>query len=151
MSNGLEDFSLFDLFRMEAEEQVRVLQQGLIELEAGAATAATLESLMRAAHSIKGAARIVGLDAIVNLTHLVEDRFVAAQHGSALNSAEIDKMLTATDWLTRLQAVPEAEISAWFAAQAPAIAAFTATFPSHDTPGAPSEAVPSPSPSQRRT
>ena len=42
MSNGLEDFSLFDLFRMEAEEQVRVLQSGLIELESGAATTATL-------------------------------------------------------------------------------------------------------------
>ena len=93
MSNGLEDFSLFDLFRMEAEEQVRALQAGLIELEAGTATAATLESLMRAAHSIKGAARIVGLDAIVNLTHVVEDRFVAAQRGNALSSAEIDKVL----------------------------------------------------------
>ena len=128
MSNGLEDFSLFDLFRMEAEEQVRVLQAGLIELEAGTATAATLESLMRAAHSIKGAARIVGLDAIVNLTHLVEDRFVAAQRGNALSSAEIDKVLTATDWLAKLQAVPEAETAAWFAGNVPAIEAFTATF-----------------------
>jgi two-component system sensor histidine kinase and response regulator WspE len=128
MSNGLEDFSLFDLFRMEAEEQVRVLQSGLIELEAGAASAATLESLMRAAHSIKGAARIVGLDAIVHLTHAVEDRFVAAQHGSALNSAEIDRMLTATDWLARLQAVPEDEISQWFAINSGDIEAFAATF-----------------------
>src|ERR1700722_2202003 len=128
MSNGLEDFSLFDLFRMEAEEQVRVLQSGLIELEAGAASAATLESLMRAAHSIKGAARIVGLDAIVHLTHAVEDRFVAAQHGSALNSAEIDRMLTATDWLAKLQAVPEDEISQWFAINSGDIEAFAATF-----------------------
>ncbi len=29
MSSGLEDSSLFDLFRMEAEEQVRVLQAQL--------------------------------------------------------------------------------------------------------------------------
>src|SRR5580658_4547041 len=133
MSGGLEDFSLFDLFRMEAEEQVRVLQNGLIELESGAATATTLEALMRAAHSIKGAARIVGLDAIVNLTHVVEDRFVAAQRGSALNSAEIDKMLTATDWLARLQGVPEAETAGWFAANAGAIEAFTATFASQES------------------
>ena len=128
MSNGLEDFSLFDLFRMEAEEQVRVLQNGLIQLESGAATAATLEALMRAAHSLKGAARIVGLDAIVNLTHVVEDRFVAAQHGRALDAAEVDRMLTATDWLARVQAVPESETEAWFEANAPAIEAFTATF-----------------------
>ena len=45
MSSGLEDFSLFELFRMEAEEQVRVLQNGLIELESGGATAATLEGM----------------------------------------------------------------------------------------------------------
>ena len=87
MSSGLEDFSLFDLFRMEAEEQVRVLQQGLIELEAGAATALTLESLMRAAHSIKGAARIVGLEAIVNLKPdfilVSEDSGFAEDEGSA--------------------------------------------------------------------
>jgi two-component system sensor histidine kinase and response regulator WspE len=128
MSNGLEDFSLFDLFRMEAEEQVRVLQSGLIELESGAATAATLEALMRAAHSLKGAARIVGLDAIVNLTHVVEDRFVAAQQGRALDAAEVDRMLTATDWLARLQAVPESETAAWFEENAPAIEAFAASF-----------------------
>ena len=128
MSSGLEDFSLFDLFRMEAEEQVRVLQTGLIELESGAATAATLEALMRAAHSLKGAARIVGLDAIVNLTHVVEDRFVAAQQGQALNPAEVDRMLTATDWLAKLQAVPESETAAWFETNAPAIEAFTKTF-----------------------
>jgi two-component system sensor histidine kinase and response regulator WspE len=126
MSSGLEDFSLFDLFRMEAEEQVRVLQSGLIDLESGKASAETLEALMRAAHSIKGAARIVGLDVIVNMTHVVEDRFVAAQHGQALDSAEIDRMLTATDWLARLQAVPEVETAAWLAANTPAIEAFTA-------------------------
>jgi len=128
MSNGLEDFSLFDLFRMEAEEQVRVLQSGLIKLESGAGTAATLEALMRAAHSLKGAARIVGLDAIVNLTHVVEDRFVAAQQGNALDAAEVDRMLQATDWLARLQAVPESETAAWFEVNAPEIEAFTAAF-----------------------
>ena len=95
MSSGLEDFSLFELFRMEAEEQVRVLQNGLLELESGGATAATLEALMRAAHSLKGAARIVGLDAIVNLTHAVEDRFVAAQQGRMLDAPEIDRMTSA--------------------------------------------------------
>jgi two-component system sensor histidine kinase and response regulator WspE len=136
MSNGLEDFSLFDLFRMEAEEQVRVLQSGLIELESGTGTAATLEVLMRAAHSLKGAARIVGLDAIVNLTHVVEDRFVAAQQGRSLNAGEVDRMLQATDWLARLQAVSESETAAWFEANAPAIEAFTATFAEEIDPGA---------------
>jgi two-component system sensor histidine kinase and response regulator WspE len=91
---------------------------------------------MRAAHSLKGAARIVGLDAIVNLTHVVEDRFVAAQQGRSLNAGEVDRMLQATDWLARLQAVPESETAAWFEANAPAIEAFTATFAEEVDPGA---------------
>ncbi len=151
MSSGLEDFSLFDLFRMEAEEQVRILQTEIIQLESGTATATTLESLMRAAHSVKGAARIVGLDAIVHLTHAMEDRFVAAQAGRTMTSSDIDRMLGATDWLAQLQNVPEAETAAWFEANQAAIAAFTATFqePSDPPPAAistPAAAPPPPTP-----
>jgi two-component system sensor histidine kinase and response regulator WspE len=113
MSSGLEDFSLFELFRMEAEEQVCVLQAQLIEVESGEAKAATLEALMRASHSLKGAARIVGLDVIVHLTHAMEDRFVGAQAGRPLTSADIDLMLAATDWLAKLQNMAEGETASW--------------------------------------
>ncbi len=130
MSSGFEDSSLFDLFRMEAEEQVRVLQVELLQLDAGAASGATLESLMRASHSLKGAARIVGLDLIVGLTHAMEDRFVAAQSGLALDSVEIDRMLTATDWLSQLQAVEEAKVALWLDSNGVAIEACAAGF--HD-------------------
>lgn len=113
MSSNFEDSSLFDLFRMEAEEQVRVLQSELMLMESEGATAGRLQNLMRASHSLKGAARIVGLDTIVNLTHAMEDRFVAAQGGNALVSADIDRMLAATDWLAKLQSMVEAEIGPW--------------------------------------
>ena len=130
MSSAFEDSSLFDLFRMEAEEQVRVLQAELIRLETGAASGATLECLMRASHSLKGAARIVGLDRIVGLTHAMEDRFVAAQGGRALDSNEIDLMLTATDWLAQLQAVEESNVALWLDSNAAAIDACVSGF--HD-------------------
>ena len=130
MSDNLADFSLFDLFRMEAEEQVRVLQTELLALEQNPGTPdpRTLEALMRAAHSLKGAARIVGLDVIVHLTHAVEERLVEAQQGTTLASADIDRLLTATDWLARLQAVPEAETAAWLTTHTSALEAFTASF-----------------------
>jgi two-component system sensor histidine kinase and response regulator WspE len=128
MSSGLEDSSLFELFRLEAEEQACVLQTGLIQLEAGEVSAASLEALMRASHSLKGAARIVGLDLIVRLTHAMEDRFVAAQGGRALNSEEIDRLLKATDWLVELQAVAEDNIALWIASNAAAIEACTSSF-----------------------
>ena len=126
MSSGLEDFSLFELFRMEAEEQVRVLQAELLTLESGAGTASSLEALMRAAHSLKGAARIVGLDIIVHLTHAIEDRFVAAQQGHDLDSGEIDRMLTAVDWLAKIQALSETESGPWLSENTPAIEHLTA-------------------------
>ncbi len=128
MSSGLEDSSLFDLFRMEAEEQVRTLQAELMKLESGEASAATLEALMRASHSLKGAARIVGLTGIVGLTHAMEDRFVSAQGGKALDSAEIDHMLSATDWLGQLQAVAEPDVTKWLEENAAGIDACAAGF-----------------------
>ncbi len=106
---------------------------------------------MRASHSLKGAARIVGLDPIVHLTHAMEDRFVSAQKAdSALTSEEVDRMLKATDWLAKLQAVPEAETAAWLKENTPAIEAFTATFTSGAEPAAPAagttEAAPASAP-----
>ena len=127
MSSGLEDLSLFELFRMEAEEQVCVLQAKLIEVESGKAQAATLEALMRASHSLKGAARIVGLDVIVHLTHAMEDRFVAAQAGKSLHSSDIDRMLAATDWLAQLQGVAEGETASWLENNTAAIEACAGT------------------------
>ena len=155
MSSGLEDFSLFELFRMEAEEQVRVLQARLIELESGDTRAATLEALMRASHSLKGAARIVGLDVIVHLTHAMEDRFVAAQTGDALSSTDIDLMLAATDWLAKLQAATEGETSTWLQSNTVAIESCAQNLrsaPPQDAPQessdtAPAEPQTNPSPS----
>ena len=101
MSDDLSGFSLMDLFRSEAEGQTALLSAGLLALE-GAATpsARPLEPLMRAAHSLKGAARIVGLDAAVRVAHAMEDCFVAAQQGElALGPAHVDVLLRAVDLL----------------------------------------------------
>lgn len=63
MSSDLSGFSMLELFRMEAEGQTATLSAGLVALEGALAAPETIEPLMRAAHSLKGAARIVGLDA----------------------------------------------------------------------------------------
>ena len=57
--DDLSKFSMLELFRVEAENQVAVLTSGLLELERGPASPELSETLMRAAHSLKGAARIV--------------------------------------------------------------------------------------------
>ena len=63
----LSQLSMLDLFRVEAESQAQVLTAGLLALERDPRSADQLEACMRAAHSLKGAARIVGLDAGVRL------------------------------------------------------------------------------------
>ena len=82
MSDDLSGFSMMELFRMEAESHTATLSAGLVALEGASAAPEVIEPLMRAAHSLKGAARIVGLDAAVRVAHAMEDCFVAAQKGN---------------------------------------------------------------------
>ncbi|RKT25590.1 two-component system sensor histidine kinase and response regulator WspE [Paraburkholderia sp. RAU2J] len=90
--------SLIDLFREEARTQARVLNDGLLVLDRAPNDAAALEACMRAAHSLKGAARIVGVQVGVELAHAMEDCFVAAQEGRALlDAAWIDELLRGVD------------------------------------------------------
>ena len=58
-----------------------MLTSGLLELERGPERARPWEMLMRAAHSFKGAARIVNLQAAVRVAHVMEDCFALAQQG----------------------------------------------------------------------
>ncbi len=113
MSN-LGAFSMWDLFRGEVETQMRVLTTGLLALESGGSSQEHLASTMRAAHSIKGAARIVNLDIAVTLSHTMEDCLVAAQEGSlTLSPKAIDVLLAAGDLLSQVSTVEESAAPAW--------------------------------------
>ena len=114
IEQDLSQFSMLDLFRVEAETQALVLTSGLLALERDPALADQLEACMRAAHSLKGAARIVGLGVGVRVAHAMEDCFVAAQVGQlTLRHAHIDLLLGATDLLARIAHTVEAEIAQW--------------------------------------
>ena len=105
----LSQFSMLDLFRVEAETQAQVLTSGLLALERDHSLASVLEACMRAAHSLKGAARIVGLGVGVRVAHAMEDCFVAAQEGRlALRRRQIDLLLGGTSTINgnRTEDVP---------------------------------------------
>ncbi len=103
-----------ELFRVEAENQTALLTSGLLELERAPASAEQLEQLMRAAHSIKGAARIVDLSPAVKVAHAMEDCFVAAQHGALeLSRQHIDALLRGVDWLVEIAKQNETSVAAW--------------------------------------
>ncbi|MCL9653463.1 hybrid sensor histidine kinase/response regulator [Pseudomonas protegens] len=99
----MRDASLLELFSLEAEAQTQVLSTGLLALERNPTQADQLEACMRAAHSLKGAARIVGVDAGVSVAHVMEDCLVSAQEGRLyLQPEHIDALLQGTDLLMRI-------------------------------------------------
>jgi two-component system sensor histidine kinase and response regulator WspE len=102
-ADDLGHMPMLDLFRMEAEGQAHELTSGLLALERDHTAGNHIEACMRAAHSLKGAARIVGLEVGVRLAHALEDCFVAAQQGRlVLGHEAIDILLSATDLLARI-------------------------------------------------
>lgn len=108
--SDLSQFSLRDLFRIEAEGQVAELTAALLDLEKDPHRADLLEASMRAAHSLKGAARIVDLNGAVTVAHAMEDMFVKAQDGAiVLDRARIDRLLKGVDFLDRLARSPDLE------------------------------------------
>ena len=108
----MRDASLLELFHLEAEAQTQVLGAGLLLLERNPTQADQLEACMRAAHSLKGAARIVGVEAGVRVAHVMEDCLVGAQDGRLRLSPEhIDALLLGSDLLLRI-AMPDAVVDA---------------------------------------
>ena len=113
--DDLSQFSMLDLFRMEADSQTQILTDGLLAFERRNDPAA-VESMMRAAHSIKGAASIVGLEMIVQLAHGMEDAFIAAQAGKLkLTPNRVDALLAAVDLIVQCSRV-NGDLDTWLAA-----------------------------------
>jgi len=117
MGGDLSQFSMLDLFRMEADSQTQVLTDGLLAMERLKNDASAVESMMRAAHSIKGAASIVGLEVVVQVAHSMEDAFIAAQHGKlALTPNRVDVLLAGVDLILQLSRLQDSGVDAWLAA-----------------------------------
>jgi two-component system, chemotaxis family, sensor histidine kinase and response regulator WspE len=122
----LSDLSLIGLFRLEVETQVSELNEQLLKLEkSGWGDASnkrlydrqSLDSLMRAAHSIKGAARIVQVEPAVKVAHALEDCFIAAQQGIlTLSAHHVDVLLSGADLLSRLGSLEESTLANQLAA-----------------------------------
>jgi chemotaxis protein histidine kinase CheA len=100
---GLEDVSLIELFRSEVETHSELLSAALLALERSPSDTSSIDEMMRAAHSIKGAARVVGVDAAVPVAHAMEDCFLAAQKGTIkLSPADVDVLLRGVDLLGKI-------------------------------------------------
>jgi two-component system sensor histidine kinase and response regulator WspE len=134
MTNGNGDFSdmsMMDLFRMEAENQCNQISEDLISLEQDPAGSDLLESLMRASHSVKGAARVVELHPAVQVAHAMEDVFVAAQDGKiTLDQAGIDLLLKGVDMLSAISQVSDEDVDDFFKEKSAEIDSLSESFDS---------------------
>lgn len=122
-------------FKVEAEEHLRVIASGLLELDKAPAREARreiVETVFRAAHSLKGAARAVDLHGIESLCQSMEDTFAAwkRQEKAPLRQT-LDTMHRTLD-----------SINAALVASAAAAAAPARPVPAAPPPQAPAPAAP---------
>ncbi|KTS92926.1 oxidoreductase [Pseudomonas oryzihabitans] len=114
----VREMSLYDLFASEVQSHLQALDAGLLRLERDPGNTGVIEPMMRAAHSIKGAARIVDLDGLVELAHAMEDCLVAVQAGQRqLSAQDLDRLFRCVDCLGEVSRLDEATSQRWQAEQ----------------------------------
>jgi len=114
MSGDLSGFSIFELYKSEADSHLAALSEGLLAIEANPDDLSQIEQLMRAAHSIKGAAAIADIEIIVELAHAMEDCFVDVQKGvETLTSDRIDQLLAGVDVVAETTQLSEGDLDQW--------------------------------------
>ncbi|MDQ1503636.1 MAG: two-component system, chemotaxis family, sensor kinase CheA, partial [Actinomycetota bacterium] len=91
-----------DLFADEAETRLRRLSEQVLMLEAGP-SADIVGAILRDAHSLKGAAAVVGLSGVSTVAHQLEDLMEPYRAGTvAPPAAAADRLLMAIDGLQSL-------------------------------------------------
>ncbi|MEI9895034.1 MAG: hybrid sensor histidine kinase/response regulator [Chthoniobacter sp.] len=102
--------SLRATFRVEADEHLQAIATGLLDLERTSAEAdqrGLIETIFRAAHSLKGAARAVNFSEIELICQSLEDTFAAwKRHESAPSPSALDTVHRALDSVTRIITSP---------------------------------------------
>ena len=108
------DMSMLELFKVEAESQAKSINENLLSLEIDPQNNSIIEPLMRASHSIKGAARMINFKEIVEVAHRMEDCFVNTQNGKIeLDKSAIDLLLYCNDILETVSLMPGDQLPLW--------------------------------------
>ena len=101
--NTFDLTAFFGQFREETAENVRSISDGLLVLEAHPADRGALDGVFRAAHTIKGSARMLGQTETANLAHALETVLGNLRSGQLVMSAALnDALLAGTDVLLAL-------------------------------------------------
>ena len=91
----------YQYFRVEAREILDGLTQGILQLEKGPPTPEVVARLLRLAHTLKGAARVVRQPGIAELAHTVEGMLTTHREaGQPLSKEQGSELLRLLDEIT---------------------------------------------------
>ena len=103
------DDRFLEMFFEEARELLMVLEEGLMELESRQGDRAFVDKVFRSAHSIKGAAAMVGLSNVAGFTDKIET--VLDKIRSQIIPADSDCISTLLESRDQLNALIESAVS----------------------------------------
>lgn len=102
MKDWGNDPELVATFRAEVEERLASLSSGLLSLESHPRARDQVAALFRDAHTVKGSAKMLGLDAVVGVAHVMEDLLGDLRDGRLKVRRDlIDLLLTSCDGIGR--------------------------------------------------
>jgi chemotaxis protein histidine kinase CheA/CheY-like chemotaxis protein len=103
-----DDPELVATFRAEVDERLASLCEGLLRLEGHPSPRQLVAGLFRDAHTVKGSARMLGLDEVVDVAHRAEDLLGALRDGRRVATKDlVDLLLVAAEGISR--SLPGAE------------------------------------------
>lgn len=103
MVEMIEDQELRELFQIESEEHIQVIEKCLLTLEKNPEDYDTLHLIFREAHSMKGASRMLGISDIESIAHIFEEVLGKASRGEfKITSKQIDVYYEGIDAIKKL-------------------------------------------------
>lgn len=108
MSIDMSQF--YQTFFEESFEGLDVMESGLLGLDVGAADTETINTIFRAAHSIKGGSGTFGFTAVADFTHVMETLLDEMRDGTRMVTKEsIDLLLKSVDVLREMLTAVQGE------------------------------------------
>ena len=90
------------MFAEEAEGRLATLSELLLELEHNGGDQELLSSVFREAHTLKGAAAVVGLADVLRVAHAMEEVLEGLRRGDPATPATVDALLGAVDGMREM-------------------------------------------------
>lgn len=106
LTGSFKTIDIINIFNQELKLGINLLTDCVLKIEQGTARLNDYKEMMRCAHSLRGSAKIAGLNNVVPLAHSLENIFTKVQEGEHyFKSNDIDVLMQLIDMLLSLSSV----------------------------------------------